>query len=56
MLLAQVDMLLIEIICDMIMSGMITRYYLNYKILKKDEIHEVVNPMLSFDSTHYEIV
>ena len=47
-LLAQVDMLLIEITCDMIMSGVIARYYLNHKIIKIDdalEQDEVFNPL-----------
>jgi len=54
-LLAQVDMLLIEIVCDMIMSGIITRYYLNYKILKTDETDEVLNP-LSFPNNNDQMV
>jgi hypothetical protein len=43
-LVAQVDMLIVEIISDIIMSGLITRYYLNYKI--KDEI-EVIEETIS---------
>jgi hypothetical protein len=45
-LVAQVDMLIVEIISDVIMSGLITRYYLNYKI--KDEvevIEETISPL-----------
>ena len=37
-LLAQVDLLLIEILCNVIISRFITTYYLNYKIIKNDVV------------------
>lgn len=55
-LLAQVDMVLIEIVCDMMMSGFITRYYLNYKILKSDETDEVFNPLSSVNNNNEQNV
>jgi hypothetical protein len=45
-LVAQVDMLIVEIISDVIMSGLITRYYLNYKIKNEVEvIEETISPL-----------
>ena len=42
-LLAQVDMLIVEITSDLIMSGLITRYYLNYEMQdeKSKELEEM---------------
>jgi hypothetical protein len=41
-LLAQVDMLIVDIISDLIMSGLITRYYLNHKIKVDDDVQEEI--------------
>lgn len=41
-LLAQVDMLIVEITSDLIMSSLTTRYYLNHKINVEDNIEEEI--------------
>ena len=48
LLLAQVDMLLTEILADLIMSGLVTYYYLETEHVKNKTIkeEEVINPMI----------
>lgn len=48
LLLAQVDMLLTEILADLIMSGLVTYYYLETEPVKNKTIkeEEVINPMI----------
>ena len=47
LLLAQVDMLLTEILADLIMSGLVTYYYLGSPPIKNVEMEEdTINPMI----------